>query len=382
MERLRILFAVPAIAALSATAMAQNVLSFLPNGATSEFVEECVPSPACGAPGVPSVRTFAAPSRPSVAAPLGAVCVDDRAGVIFATNGNGVIVRTPYPFVGSPAASGTVSLPIPAVVGTVTGMAVDPMARLLYLTNGTEIFQVDPGAGMAVLCSWLASPLNILSGLDYDPGTPGVLTAVSTAGEVAAYSLCGGLISVASPTYPWPGADAVGVARDRTDATGGAVFVLYANGRIFDHGAGALLRVGAANRVGLSFLPSPLRLSSGVSCAGAATRPLVSKLPVAGTAAFGLELRSIPSGTPFVMLLLGFPAVATPVPMAGGSLWAHSGMVAIGMSVPAGATEVRAPLSLVGYGPPLGFDVQWAVPCSASAAGFVLSDGLQVEVGR
>ena len=380
----RPLSSVLAAAVLCAAASTQNVLSYQPAGAASLLFEECIPGAACGSAGVPSSRTFAGPLRPTPPGVLdGAIAVDDRHALILATNGHTTIKRSRYPTLGCGSSGGALpDLSVPAAIGTVTGMAVDPGTNHLFLTNGTMLFRVDPSAGMTILCSWSASPLNILSGLEFDPAIPGELLAVSTAGEVARYSICGGLLSVSSPTYAWPGSPAVGVALDRTDAAGGQTYVLRANGDIYFHPAGPLLRNLAAGRVGLSFLPSALRLPGAVACAGASATPRISTLAFSGSTGFGLELCGIPAGTPFAVALLGLPSVPVPIAaLPAGLLWVNA-PIALGVPVAAGASSVGIPLSLAGITAPLDFDVQWGLPCSTSAVGHVLTDALQIEVGR
>ncbi|MBK8975766.1 MAG: hypothetical protein IPM29_07555 [Planctomycetes bacterium] len=369
-------------AALAGAPNAQQVLSYLPNAGGSRFAEECVPSPACGGPGVVDYSMFPAPAM-AVAGPLaGAVCLDDRSGVIYATNGVGVITRSRYPNLTCAGSGGVLpNLPIPGMVGVVTGMAVDPVSKRLFLTNGTTIFEFDPPAGMALVSSWPAAPLNFLTGLDYDIDRPGVLTAVSSAAEVALYTIGGGLVGVSPATYPWPGAEAIGVARDRTDPAFGRTLVLHRNGELYDHSTGALVRTRAAGRVGLTFLPAPLRLPSGRSCAGIVPDPKVSAFPLAGSVTFGLELCNLPPGTPFALLLLDVPAVPAPVLLPAGAVWFGAAPASLPVPV-GGAPSVAVPLPLAGLPVPLGFDAQWAIPCPAAPTGFIFTDGLQVELAR
>ncbi|MFO1054776.1 MAG: hypothetical protein U1F36_21340 [Planctomycetota bacterium] len=370
--------------AASASLDAQQLISYLPGVAGGTFYEECAPSAACGTPGVPVSHSFAAPARPIVGVLDGDVAVDDRAGVIFSTNGYGMIARNRFPRLGCVGAGALAALPFPPGMAVIRGMAVDPAARLLLLTDGNQVFTVDPGAGMATLAAFPSGLPVQLTGLCFDPALPGEILAVTAAADVVRYQRAtGAILGVTPAIYAPPGSHAVGLAQDRTSAGGGHVFVLHAGGEVFDHTTGALLRTLAAGRVGLAFAPDALRLPGAVACAGATAEPRTSSLAFAGNAAFGLELCGIPAGTTFAVALIGLPS--TPVSVAtlpSGLLWVAGAPIALGVPVPAGSTSVAIPLSLAGITPPVDFDVQWGLPCAASAVGHVLTEGLQIEVGR
>lgn len=357
------------------TAAAQNLTTYLPNAATSNFDEFPARSPASASSAL--LGPYAAPVRPFVTPDLGAVAIDNEREVTYSTNGLNTIERVVYPRKQCGVGVAMPALPIPAAVGRVTGMAVNPATSLLYLTNGRTIFEVDAPGGMAILCSWPASPLNAVSGLDFDSATPNELIAVSTAGEVARYSICGALMAVNAPTYPWPGARAVGVAVDKSAPAGGDAYVLYANGEMYNHNLAAVAHTGVRG-VGLTYAASPVHLPSASSCAGVAPRAWTDALATQGKMSFGFSACNLPAGTKTVFLILngGF---GPPITGAWGTFWLPGGFV-IPVAVPAAATSVNFPLPLPGGTAGLGFYAQWAVPCSGG--GLAFTNALQVEISR
>lgn len=379
------------VTTLGAVLPAQNLVSYRPNnGAPAQMFEFPCASRAWvgGGPGL-IAGAYPGRARPLQPHPLGAVANDSTAGVLFTTNGQVSIQRTEYPRIGSASGVALPDLPIPAGVGTVNGMAVDPALRRIFLTNGVTVFECDPLAGMAILVSFPAAPLNVLAGLDFDPTQPGLLFAVSTAGEVATYGRAGGLIAVSAPTYAWPGAMATGVALDKSDAAGGVFYVQHANGQVYNHTTGALHTTEPADQVGISYIPSPIQLPSAGVCGGAAPTVTVSELVVDGLAN-GLELRGLAAGTPFVVWGIVVlppgspPAVATGVPFAcGDTLWLLPPMpTPVTLLAPVGGTSSLLPLAVPAGLAGWALFVQPLVPCAASPCGFVLPNAMQLEISR
>jgi hypothetical protein len=366
---------------LSLATTAQQLLSYAP--ASASFVEECLPHGACGTAGVAPSRSFSGPALAPGAAMDGAVAIDDRRGIVFATSGSGSITRTRMPGLGCGSPAALVPLPIPSSIAVVRGMAVDPLSTRMFLTDGTTISVVDRVAGMAVLASFPSLMPVQLTGLCFDPATPTELLAVSVGADVVRYQISGGArLSVTPAPYASPGREATGLAIDRSAPSGGAIYVLHASGEIFDHTTGAVLRSGLVDRVGLAFVPSALRLPSAMSCAGGAAEPRLAALAVAGSTGFGVDLCGIPAGTAMALLLVGIPMVSSPIAIPAGRLWVGSAPIAFGIPVAAGSRAVHVPLSLGGLSAGMSFDVQWGLPCSSSAGGIVLTDALQVMVGR
>ncbi|HEX5050411.1 MAG TPA: hypothetical protein VFZ65_01435 [Planctomycetota bacterium] len=376
---------------------AQNLLSYRPDGGVGAparmFEFPCRSpawSPALGGPGlVPG--PFAGRARPFVAA-LGACTVDSTAGVMFTTNGLVSIQRTQYPRIGSSTGAAIPDLPIPAVVGQVTGMAVDPVLHHLFLTNGPTVFEVDPTAGMAVLASFPAAPLNLLAGLEYDPAQPGLVFAVTTAAEVATYNRGGGLISAAPPTYAWPGADAVGIAYDKSNVAGGDFYVMHANGQIYNHTHGVLHTTEPANQVGMVYLPSPVQLPSAGTCGGVTPTVSVSELVVEGAGGFGLEIDNLPAGAPLAVwgVQVYGPGTAPPVPpvwiglpfACGDTLWPVPGMPLLTFTALGAGTSAVLPLPLPGATAGWTLLAQPLVFCPSSPCGFILPNAMQCEISR
>ena len=231
--------------------------------------------------------------------------------------------------------------------------------------------------------------MNILSGLDFDPTQPTLVFAVTTAGEVATYNRGGGLVSVASPTYAWPGSIATGVALDLSDAAGGMFYVQHANGEVYNHTLGVLHATLPVDEVGLTFLASPIQLPSAGSCSGATPVVGVSDLVLADSPGFTLTLDGLPLGTPFVawgIELPGGPAAApVGLPFAcGDTLWLDPitppGIVVL-TAVVAGASA-PLPLPLPAGSAGVRLFAQPLVPCALSPCGFVLPNAMQLEVAR
>ncbi len=363
-----------ALAFAAAAAPAQNLLTYRPAGAGSDATEFPSLSPAFGGAGPGIVRpAFAAPARPAMGAISGATEVDNTAEVVYSTNGFATIERRRYPRLACGGGAALPALPIPAACQPVTGMAVDPVSKNLFLTNGATIFRVDPLAGMAILCSFPAAPLNILSGLDYDPANPGQILAVSTVGEVATYNLCGALVGFVAPTYAFPGGVAVGIAQDKSGAAGGNVYVAWSNGQVYDHTAGLLWRALPANQAGLAYLASPVILPVGMACGAAAPDASIDALATTGKATFGFTMCNAAAGTPAAVVVLS-PAMGVAPPF-----WLGAPLVAPFGAVPVvgASANVAVPLGL-----PAGAAIyqQWAFLCAAG--GFGLSSALQIEVSR
>lgn len=356
--------------------VAQNLTTYLPAGAGSVYNEFPANSPAT--PSGALLGPYAGPARPLAAPEVGAIAVDNERQVVYSTNGTNTIERRVYPRMRCGVAVTMPSLPIPAAVGIVTGMAFDPATQTMFLTNGVTLFHIDPTAGMAVLCAWPAAPLNFLVGLDFDSATPGTVMGVSSAGEIASYAICGGIVGMAAPTYPWPGARAVGMCVDKSTAATRDPYVIYANGEIYNHAAGALVHTGAQG-VGLSYAASPVHLPSTGSCGGVAPRMWTNALATQGKASFGFSACNLPMGTPTAFLVLngGFgPPIAGPW----GTFWLAGAGAVIPVPVAGGATEASFALPLPGGTAGLGFYAQWAVPCPAG--GLAFTNALQVEISR
>ncbi|MFO1078629.1 MAG: hypothetical protein U1E73_12970 [Planctomycetota bacterium] len=385
----------PVLAALLAglPLAAQNLLSYRPDGGAGippRMIEyPCLSRAWDGVAGPGLVPgPFPGRARPFAGALLGASAIDALAGVMFTTNGVATIQRTQYPRIGASTGAAIPDLPIPAAVGQVTGMAVDPVLHHLFLTNGIQIFEVDPMAGMAVLGSFLAAPLNILTGLEYDRTQPGVIFAVSSAAEVAVYNRGGGLVGVTPAPYGWPGADAIGVALDMSDVGGGDFYVLHANGQLWNHTRGVLHATEAANQVGMCYLPSPVHLPSVGSCGGVVPTVETTNLVVDGLANIGLEVHNLPPGTGSLVWLLqplppgAAPALLTGLPLPGGdTVWPALGGPSLFTFVGGAADSVRP------FAVPAGF-AGWSIlaqpfmMCPAAAAGFIAPQAMQLEISR
>ncbi|MBK8101347.1 MAG: hypothetical protein IPK26_30055 [Planctomycetes bacterium] len=366
---------------------AQNLLSYRPNGPLSRLLEAPAASPAWvppgGGPGV-GVGVMNGPPRPVPPALLGAVEVDSTSGLVFSTNGQLSIERSFYPRLGCTPPAALPSLPIPAPVGSVTGMAFDPVLHHLFLTNGGMIFEVDPAAGMTIVCMWPAAILNILTGLDFDPAHPDRLMAVTSAGEVAIYSRCGMLLSAVGPGYPFPGGNAVGIARDRSDCVASSVYVLWDNGDTYDHGLSALHHAGGGGRVGLTYAATPTYLPSAGACGGSDPDGRIAQFAVEDEPGFAIEVCGLAAGLPFAALLIDLPPAPIGVALPGicGTTWVPIPALFVGFApVAPGATTASVPLPL----PPglcgLRLYAQWFAPC-AGPCGYATSDGMQLEISR
>lgn len=368
---------------------AQNLLSYRAAGAAnSALLEYPVVSLAftpAGGPGVP-VGILPAPARPAQPHPRGSVAVDDTTGIVYTTNGLASIQRSWYPRLGLvPPTAALPSLPIPAVVGEVHGMAVDPASKHLFLCNGVMMFEVDPLAGMAIVSSWTQSPLNVLTDLEFDPGQPGFVFAVSTVGEIATYARSGGLVGVTVPSYPFPGGMATGLALDRSNVLGAPpeFYVLWDNGDVYRQSTGTVHVGSMAAFAGLTYLASAVNLPGAAACGGSAPIVRTSTLVFDGSGGFGVEVGGFAAGTPFAALVLNAPGFgpATPMPPLG-VFWLPGGWTHAFAVLPAPDTSVRFPLPLPPAMAPFRFYAQAAISCPASSAGFVVTDAMQFEISR
>lgn len=391
MNTLSVPFVAMALLAPATALSAQNLLAYRPDPASAEMSEFPCRSrawqPGCTPGLVPG--PYAAPLRPFAANPLGACTVDATTGVVYTTNGINSIQRRQYPRIGSSTGAALPNLPIPAVVGSVTGMAVDPVNKHLFLTNGTQVFEVDPLAGMAIVASWVAMPMNILAGLEYDPARPNRVFGVSTAAEIATYERGVGFLSAVSPIYPWPGFEATGLGLDKSDPLGGDFYVVHANGQVFHYPTGTLHTTLPANQVGMVYLPSKIELPSGGACGGAAPVVGTSRLVVDGAAGFGLEIGNLPLGTALVIWGIDVLApAAAPACMStvalpfgcGDTLW-FPAPPTLFAALAAGTSAVM-PLPLPAGFPGWTLIAQPALFCGACPAGLVLPNAMQLEISR
>jgi len=386
----RNLCVLPFALSLTLPLAAQNMLGYHPGGAAGTHMTEYpMRSPAFGpggGPGVP-VGVLPAPARPAQPRPLGSIAVDDTTGVVYTTNGLGSIQRSWYPRLGVvPPIVALPNLPIPAAVGQVHGMAVDPVTKHLFLCNGVMMFEVNPLAGMAIVSSWPQAPMNTLTDLEFDPAQPGNVYAVSTVGEIATYVRGGGFVGFVAPTYPIPaGGMAVGLALDRSDAPVVPAcphwYVLWDNGQVWDQQFAALHTVVYGGHAGLTYLASPVNLPGAGACGGATPIVRVSTLAFDNNPGFGIEAGGFAAGTPLAALVLNLPGFGPPIPAgAAGTFWLPGGWTHAVAVLGPGATRVRfalpLPAGLIG----LRFFAQCAIACPAAAAGHVLTDALQIEV--
>lgn len=331
-----------AVLLFAGTSMGQNLLRYRPT-AGLPLRERPLPSPAWTGSGPGRLLPHhAGPARALLSGPRGAVTINVADGVMLSTNGAGTIDRTEYSRTG--LATGVVlpSLPFPAGVAQVNGMAFDPSSRHLFLTDGTTIYEVDPAAGMAVLFSFPASPMNTLAGLDFDRADPGHVYGVSTAGEVAIYDrYVGVMVSVTSPTYAWPGAEATGLALYKTAAPRRDFFVLHRNGDVYNHSTGVRIHNGLGGQVGMAYLPTPVHLPSSAS---GSEEVMTSAFVVDGEARFGFELQglaapAIPLGWAVSLMP---PGGLVPLPVLCSDLWPDPATAFVSTSP--GATAMPLPL--------------------------------------
>jgi hypothetical protein len=264
-----------------------------------------------------------------------------------------------------PPAAVLPSLPIPAAVGQVTGMAVDPASKHLFVSNGASIFELDPIAGMAVVCMWPSTIAVPVTDVEFDPANPAEVFALDATGQILTYGRCGVLVAAMAPSYAAPVGMAVGLALDRSMPAGGALpfHVLWSSGNVYDQSLGAVHAGGFLNHAGLTFFASPIHLPSAGLCGGVKAQIRTSMPSIAGAAGFGFELGNVPAGTPFVALGVDLGLFGGPVALGGsGTLWVPGALASF--VVFPGAGTAAMPLPLPGGGALLGLQVTGPVPAA------------------
>ena len=378
-------FALPSVLLLAAAHAleAQNLLSYHPAGAAGSFAfEHPLPSPAFGAGGpAVAVGAIAAPARPFQPPPFGSIAVDDTTGVVYTTNGFGSIQRSWYARLGCvPPVAPLAALPIPAAVGSVLGMAVDPVTKHLFVNNGVTVFRLNPLAGMAIVGSFATAPVANLTDLEFDAALPGVLRGVTRGGAIVEYAIGGGLLASLAPSYAAPaGSMAVGLALDRTSAIGAPhFFVLWSNGQVFNQNSGAVHTAGLVNHCGLTFIASPQNLPSGGAIGGLVPQIRVASLAVPGIVP--IEIGNAPIGT-FAAIFLQVGGYGPAMPLgAAGTFWLGGALPPVVVATPAGTGSyaIVLPGGVVGYS----IYAQWLADAAAYPAGGAFTDAIQIEVAH
>lgn len=363
--------------ALSASTSAQQLL--VNDGFAGLFVESDAPSPlypggAAALPGPSNAYPHFAflPPVPALV-PTGAVSIDSTTGATWYTDGVTIATTPNSRYAGPPPVP---PFPIPPLLGgPLTGMALDPVAGILWITDGVGIAGITPAPpGLPIVPPFaIAAPTGPLTGLEWDPIT-GTLWACDLFG--AAYNFAPITGALVGPVIP-PGAAPAPVTGITVDKTGTAplgvrsVF-LCGPGIIVDVMTGAAAPSFAGMEVGMTFHPAP----SIAPFAGAAACPCPSPgyavgqgllgPSTTGNPAFGVDVTGLPPGT-IAIMAFDFAPVAAPVLVNGiGCPFQLNFGSAIGFGVlsdPFGTASF--PFSLAGYPPGLTMYIQNVYYCPA-----------------
>lgn len=303
------------LGASCAPVFAQHLVCYdpLPAG-TGNMTEVQLPSIMVPGPVPPAPIYPIAPALPAIGAalvPAGDATYNGLNNQIWYSNGN-MLASMPSPSFPL-AVPGLPPFPIaPAVLaaigGAVTGIALDPIANVMYLcgVGGVIIGVVPvPGTPVAVPPFGLAFPTGPLTGLDYDSIT-GTLLAVDAPGVV--YQFVPGGFPVAPPIGPMilPGF-AGDVAIDKTGmpnpAGVRAIYVIAGPLAVDVTFAAAIpLPTVTAFPTGLAFLPRPAKNQpTSCACGPFAPRWGVRAPMASGQGGFGLLIGNAPPFSPVLM---------------------------------------------------------------------------------
>jgi len=387
---------VAAIALLAATAAAQRVVAFDPFAGM--LAEDQPPNTILPAPTPPAPVYPAAPllPPPPLAVPATADATTNTVtGITWYTNGV-LLAQMPSP---SFPPVGPVMPPFaiaPAVLGMIggpaTGIAIDPIAGILWLTSVPGIvIGVAPVPGTPVLVPPFPIPFPIgpIAGLDWD-GISGTLLAVDIGGVVYRFFPTG--VPFALPVFPvaappFPAGD---VAIDKSGAVNGGglrpIWVSFGPVATDVTIAGPFFPLGVGAAAGLAYLPRPASNPPIGSCPCGAMTPVwgTTGPMTAGNGAFGVSLGGLPPGN---LVLFAYDFAFNPLyPLINSSgcplgLFLGSATMVTVIAF-AGATGV-ATNGLPLFAPP-GFGPiyeQSFTLCTADPSGFVVAPLLRLSAG-
>jgi hypothetical protein len=385
-----------AIALLAATAAAQRVVAFDPFAGT--LAEDQPPNTILPAPTPPAPVYPAAPllPPPPLAVPATADATTNTVtGITWYTNGV-LLAQMPSP---SFPPTGPVLPPFPIapavlalIGGAATGIAIDPIAGILWLTGVPGIVVgVAPAPGTPVLVPPfpIPFPTGPIAGLDWD-GISGTLLAVDVAGVVYRFFPTG--VPFAPPVFPLvaPPAPAGDVAIDKSGAVNAAglraIWVSFGPAATDVTIAAPFFPLGVGAAAGLAYLPRPASNPPVGSCPCGAMTPVwgTSGPMTAGNGAFAVKLGGLPPGN---LVLFAYDFVFNPlyplINLSGcplGLLVPSGTMVTvIGFAGPTGVATNGLPLfAPPGFGP---IYEQSFTLCSADPAGFVVAPLLRLSAG-
>ncbi|HEX5054299.1 MAG TPA: hypothetical protein VFZ65_21145 [Planctomycetota bacterium] len=316
--------AVLALALLGSRIPAQRLIAYEPLAGLATELQ-----PPTGSLPMPNPPSVTYPVLPALPPPLpglpspGDVTFDNGFGLLYYTNGSTIAAMASPTF--APLMAPPASVPIPASVlamigGPVTGMAIDALTGLVYLTSVPGIVVgVGPVPGLPVLVPPFPAggPVGI-AGLDYD-GLTGTLWAVDVAGT--AYNFAVGGAPVGPPVVPIvpPPGPVGGIAIDKLGKLNPAgLRPLYVGGGplIVDIRDPAAIPFPAGPPVGgLTFMdhPATVPLLPGCeSCPGATTGPTAFTTGVMSIAnpGFAVGMGGLTPGVSFG--IFAFDSVSSP----------------------------------------------------------------------
>lgn len=396
---------------LAASVPAQQFLAYTPGGPPLAAMASAsaLPMPAGFVQGMvplPFPLPPAFPGPGAVVVPPGGLAVNSMTGRIYYSNGPMIAaspdVRIPGTFAPPtpPFPSPPFPPPPPLVVAPfVSGMAVDPVAGLLWLTNGITVQAVFlaplPAIAIAVPPFVPALPPGApFSGLEWDgiTGTLWLNTMVGMVWQITpAGVLAGGPFP---PPIALPGI-ATGLTLDKSGlpapppvipgGPGRSVYV-FAGPAIVNYASGFVAPAPVGPGVGLAFQNLPILTAPGGCACGPLNPTLSATSPMTtGAPAYSTDWVGLP---PFAPVYLGLDVVFDPAFPLVNATGCPLGLNLISPSLAvlilaADATgRFTFPVSFVGIPPGIGpFYVQYATLCPADpVAGIVLSSLMHVVI--
>lgn len=346
------------------------------------------PSPALAgsSPILPALAGFG-----SGAAMPGDATFDSTGAVYWYTNGI-FLMTSPTPGFPTTAPLTPQFVPNNLVLGFAspfTGMALDPVANILYLANDNgNVVGVTPVVGTPIVVPVFTPgfAMGLLSGLEWDSIT-GTLLACDTTGTVYPFFPGG-----APAGAPIPGGplrfDAQDVAIDKTgllNPLGVRSIWVVAGGLAVDiTGGWPPIITGANLPTGLAFLPqaAPEQLT-GCACGTMLPQHRINSPMVSGNAQFEIDITGVIPGSPVLMAIdfafnPAFPLINT-VGCGLGVLGTTSMMTNFTIASPGG--NAGWPLSLALLAPGVGPAYSQALfQCPADPTGFALTNTLHLAV--
>ncbi len=341
----------------------------------------------------------------------GGMTIDQTTSTIYSSDGFLITMDTNprfVPFTGFFPVPGP-AFPAPVVItgGPITGMAMDPTAGILWMTDGFGLGGYTPAPPYAPLVPAIALPFlgaaaAGLSGLDFEPST-GTFWACDPIGGIFNFFPGGAPVGPQPVAFTLAAGPLGGLAVNRSNGVGsvGIPFcspqvpgfhICVTDGpTIYDAlTAGAVIPNPASSGTparGLAYSNDFQIAFGGVGCPSSGTAPIPGTIKATHTGAGGGNALMMVGGPPVTTTLLLYDICPIPgglfIPASGETLWINplstTFMFATFLTDAVGTIMVPVSFTFAATG--ITFTLQWAVYDPAAPLGYCLTDAFQFISG-